>query len=148
MSEIDRYNPEQEVSKDRKVSKSPYKVLDAPNLSEDFYLNLLDWSSTNLLAVGLERAVYIWSAEKGSVTKLVEVAGDDMITSVNWHGRGSHIAVGTHRGITQVWDVNHEHLVQEYDGHHGRVSAIAWCDEVMSTGSRDHSILHRDIRSR
>jgi len=28
----------------RKISKKPYKVLDAPNLQDDFYLNLLDWS--------------------------------------------------------------------------------------------------------
>jgi len=35
----------------------PFKVLDAPQLQDDFYLNLVDWSSTNILAVGLGRAV-------------------------------------------------------------------------------------------
>lgn len=54
----------------RKVSKVPYKVLDAPQLQDDFYLNLVDWSSSNLLAVGLSGAVYIWSAERGTVKKL------------------------------------------------------------------------------
>jgi cell division cycle 20-like protein 1 (cofactor of APC complex) len=48
--------------KQRKVSKVPFKVLDAPQLQDDFYLNLVDWSSTNVLAVGLMGAVYIWSA--------------------------------------------------------------------------------------
>ena len=33
------------VLKTRKVSKVPYKVLDAPGLQDDFYLNLVDWSS-------------------------------------------------------------------------------------------------------
>lgn len=28
----------------RRVSKKPYKILDAPNLQDDFYLNLIDWS--------------------------------------------------------------------------------------------------------
>ena len=28
----------------RKVNRKPYKVLDAPNLQDDFYLNLLAWS--------------------------------------------------------------------------------------------------------
>ena len=37
----------------RKISSQPYKVLDAPDLSDDFYLNLVDWSSTNILAVAL-----------------------------------------------------------------------------------------------
>ena len=40
----------------------PFKVLDAPQLQDDFYLNLVDWSAQNELAVGLNQAVYIWSA--------------------------------------------------------------------------------------
>ena len=46
----------------RKINKMPFKVLDAPQLQDDFYLNLVDWSSQNVLAVGLNRSVYIWSA--------------------------------------------------------------------------------------
>ncbi|RWV98040.1 hypothetical protein GW17_00039136 [Ensete ventricosum] len=51
----------------RKVSPSPYKVgslfvLDAPALQDDFYLNLVDWSSHNVLAVGLGDCVYLWNA--------------------------------------------------------------------------------------
>lgn len=46
----------------RKIPKTPFKVLDAPMLQDDFYLNLVDWSSNNVLAVGLNGAVYIWSA--------------------------------------------------------------------------------------
>nr|DAD18721.1 TPA_asm: hypothetical protein HUJ06_020184 [Nelumbo nucifera] len=46
----------------RKVPRSPYKVLDAPQLQDDFYLNLVDWSSHNILAVGLGNCVYLWNA--------------------------------------------------------------------------------------
>ena len=38
------------------------QVLDAPALQDDFYLNLVDWSSQNTLAVGLGSCVYLWSA--------------------------------------------------------------------------------------
>lgn len=31
----------------RKIQSQPYRVLDAPNLKDDFYLNLVDWSSQN-----------------------------------------------------------------------------------------------------
>jgi len=31
----------------------PLKVISAPGLEDDFYLNNLDWSSTNLIAVAL-----------------------------------------------------------------------------------------------
>jgi len=44
----------------RNISTIPYKVLDAPSLQDDFYLNLLDWSNQNMLAVGLSSCVYLW----------------------------------------------------------------------------------------
>ena len=37
-------------------------MLDAPELQDDFYLNLVDWSAGNLLSVGLGACVYLWSA--------------------------------------------------------------------------------------
>ena len=67
----------------RTVSKVPYKVLDAPELEDDFYLNLVDWGSSNVLGVGLGSCVYMWNSTSGRVTKLCELA-DDTVTSVNW----------------------------------------------------------------
>ena len=54
----------------RKIPKVPFKVLDAPALQDDFYLNLVDWSASNVLAVGLGSCVYLWSACTSKVTKL------------------------------------------------------------------------------
>ena len=54
----------------RKIPKVPFKVLDAPALQDDFYLNLVDWSSQNILAVGLGSCVYLWSACTSKVTKV------------------------------------------------------------------------------
>ena len=47
------------VGKKRKISKLPCKVLDAPALQDDYYLNLIDWSSQNYLAVGLSFGFFI-----------------------------------------------------------------------------------------
>lgn len=55
----------------RKVPKNPYKVLDAPELQDDFYLNLVDWSSQNQLSVGLSSCVYLWSATTSQVGLIV-----------------------------------------------------------------------------
>ena len=60
----------------RKVARSPFKVLDAPALQDDFYLNLVDWSSHNVLAVGLGTCVYLWSACTSSVTKLCDLGAE------------------------------------------------------------------------
>lgn len=54
----------------RKISRVPYKVLDAPLLTDDFYLNLLSWSSTNVLAVALARDVYTWEGRTAKVCVL------------------------------------------------------------------------------
>jgi len=37
----------------RYVPQAPEKILDAPELVNDYYLNLLDWSSQNVVAVAL-----------------------------------------------------------------------------------------------
>jgi len=57
----------------RKIAKVPFKVLDAPALQDDFYLNLVDWSSDNVLAVGLGSCIYLWSATTSKVTKLYDL---------------------------------------------------------------------------
>ena len=54
----------------RKIPKVPFKVLDAPALQDDFYLNLVDWSALNVLAVGLGSCVYLWSACTSKVGNL------------------------------------------------------------------------------
>ena len=43
----------------------PERILDAPDIVNDYYLNLLDWSTNNLLAVALGAHVYLWNAENG-----------------------------------------------------------------------------------
>lgn len=34
-----------EQQKPRKIAPNPYRILDAPGLQDDFYLNLVDWSA-------------------------------------------------------------------------------------------------------
>jgi WD40 repeat protein len=70
------------------VNKVPYKVLDAPDLQDDFYLNLVDWGSSNVLGVGLANSVYMWNSHTGGVTRLCELK-DDTVTSVSWIQRVS-----------------------------------------------------------
>jgi cell division cycle 20-like protein 1 (cofactor of APC complex) len=60
--------PEVVVNKQRKIAQYPFRVLDAPNLCDDFYLNLVDWSQQNSLAVALGHSVYIWNANTSNVT--------------------------------------------------------------------------------
>ncbi|XP_060526759.1 fizzy-related protein homolog [Cylas formicarius] len=131
----------------RKISRIPFKVLDAPELQDDFYLNLVDWSVQNVLSVGLGSCVYLWSACTSQVTRLCDLSGDaNMVTSVSWSERGNLVAVGTHNGYVTVWDVTVNKQVNKLIGHSARVGALAWNGDVLSSGSRDRMILQRDTR--
>lgn len=82
----------------------PAKVLDAPGLYDDYYLNLIDWSMTNLLAVGLSNSVYLWNASNSKVIRLADVDVENMITSTSFNTTGNILAVGTHSGLVEIWD--------------------------------------------
>ncbi|KAJ5372277.1 hypothetical protein N7517_004283 [Penicillium concentricum] len=130
----------------RYVNKVPYKVLDAPDLQDDFYLNLVDWGSSNVLGVGLANSVYMWNSHTGGVTRLCELK-DDTVTSVSWIQRGTHLAIGTGKGLVQIWDAEHCRRLRTMIGHTNRVGALAWNDHILTSGSRDRLIYHRDVRS-
>lgn len=131
----------------RRISKVPFKVLDAPALQDDFYLNLVDWSSQNVLAVGLGSCVYLWSACTSKVTKLCDLAQtEDIVTSVSWAQRGTHLAVGTNRGEVLLWDTIKCKKVRTMAGHSARVGTLAWSGPILASGSRDRLIYLRDVR--
>ncbi|XP_073042959.1 LOW QUALITY PROTEIN: B-type cell cycle switch protein ccs52A [Primulina eburnea] len=131
----------------RKVPRSPYKVLDAPALQDDFYLNLVDWSSHNVLAVGLGNCVYLWHASSSKVVKLCDLGIDDSVCSVGWAQRGTHLAIGSSNGKVQLWDASRCKRIRTMEGHRLRVGALAWSSSLLSSGSRDKCILQRDIRA-
>lgn len=126
----------------------PFKVLDAPQLQDDFYLNLVDWSAQNELAVGLNQAVYIWSASTQQVKRLCDMPVDNSVTSVGWSNRGQHLAIGTHNGDTQIWDTTKGKIVRTLGDHLARVSSVSWNGSIVSTGSRDRTIYSRDLRAK
>jgi cell division cycle 20-like protein 1 (cofactor of APC complex) len=131
----------------RRISKVPFKVLDAPALQDDFYLNLVDWSSQNVLAVGLGTCVYLWSACTSKVTKLCDLsATEDIVTAVSWAQRGTHLSVGTNRGEVQLWDTVKCKKVRTMGGHSARVGTLAWSGPILASGSRDRLIYLRDVR--
>ncbi|KAJ3055968.1 substrate-specific activator of APC-dependent proteolysis [Rhizophlyctis rosea] len=147
-SPVGRYDMPRSASPTRRpwqIPRQPYKVLDAPDLVDDFYLNLVDWSSKNSLAVGLGSCVYLWEANTAKVTKLCEL-GEDGVSSVSWHDQGKHLAVGTNRGLIQIWDVARTTKMRQYVDHTARVGTLAWKDFELTSGSRDRTIVHHDSR--
>ena len=123
-------------------------MLDAPGLVDDYYLNLLDWSVSNQVAIGLERTVYVWNADTGTVAKLVETPPHTSITSLKWSGDGSYLALGQDDGDVQIWDCESGVKLRSMPGHDSRVAVLAWDKHILSSGSRDTTIFNHDVRER
>lgn len=130
----------------RRVLTAPERVLDAPGLVDDYYLNLLDWSSGNQVAIGLERSVYVWSAESGSVSSLLECPEDTYISSVKWSQDGAYVAAGLGTGEVQIWDVEEGTKLRSMHGHDTRVGVMGWNKHLLSTGSRSGLVFNHDVR--
>ena len=130
----------------RRVLTAPERVLDAPGLVDDYYLNLLDWSSGNQVAIGLERNVYVWSADSGTVNCLLETAADTYISSVKWSGDGAYVGVGLGSGEVQIWDVEEGTKLRSMHGHDTRVGVMGWNKHILSTGARSGLVYNHDVR--
>ncbi|CAM9426506.1 unnamed protein product, partial [Sphacelaria rigidula] len=132
----------------RHIPSAPARILDAPDLLDDYYLNLLSWGASDILAVALGSAVYLWNAKSGDITELLNLDGDDYVSSVSWTASGNHVAVGTAGGETQLWDAAAVKRLRTMNGHSARVGALSWNQHVLTTGSRDTTAVHHDVRSR
>ena len=130
----------------RRVQTAPERVLDAPGLLDDYYLNLLDWSSGNQVAIGLERNVYVWSADTGSVSCLLETSPDTYVSSVKWSGDGAYVGVGLGTGEVQIWDVEEGTKLRSMFGHDSRVGVMGWSKHTLSTGARSGLVFNHDVR--
>lgn len=104
----------------RHINTTPIKILDAPELQDDFYLNLVDWGPTNCLAVGLGTCVYLWNANTSRVTKLCDF-GTENVTSVNWAHVGSLLAVGINKGRAFLYDTETQKRIRSWSSHSSRI---------------------------
>lgn len=130
----------------RRIATAPERVLDAPGLVDDYYLNLLDWGSGNQVAIGLERNVYVWSADEGTVSSLLETSPDTYVSSVKWSGDGAYVGVGLGTGEVQIWDVAEGAKVRSMFGHDSRVGVMGWNKHLLSTGARSGLVFNHDVR--
>ena len=128
----------------RQIAKVPYRVLDAPSLADDFYYDLIDWSSTDILAVALGKSAFLTDNNTGDVMHLCDTENE--YTSLSWVGTGSHLAVGQGNGLVEIYDVIKKKCIRTLSGHLDRVACLSWNGHILSSGSRDRKILHRDVR--
>lgn len=121
------------------------KILDAPDIVDDYYLNLLSWGDSNVLAVALKNALYLWNAQNGSANQFLEYPSE-IITSVSWMSGSKLLAIGDSTHAVKIYDIEKSAEVRTLHSHNDRVSSLAWNGYVLSTGSRDASVMQHDMR--
>ncbi|KAF4524758.1 hypothetical protein B566_EDAN016551 [Ephemera danica] len=132
----------------RVIPSCPEKILDAPDIMDDYYLNLLDWGKNNILGVALRNAVYLWNESTGNIQQLMEIQdSENYVSSVAWIQEGNILAIGDTTGTVQLWDCNELKQVRTMRSHSGRVGAISWNSYICSSGSRSGAIHHADVRA-
>ena len=142
----------QAASQRRRIATTAERVLDAPGLVDDYYLNLLDWSTTNLVAIALAESVYIWNAESGEVGCLCSVSSgeedesEEIVCSVKFSDDGSYLAIGCASGAIQIYDLASSTRIRTMLGHATRVPTLSWSGAILSSGSRDGAIFNSDVR--
>jgi WD40 repeat protein len=139
----------------RKIPKTPFRILDAPNLVDDFYLNLLDWGKENIIAVALSDELYLWNDNNAKSSLLMTYESNNTtsedsftnnITSLSWMQNGLFLGIGLPNGNIQFWDINKKIKIREIEAHNNRVSCLSWNDNILSSGSKDRYIKNFDVR--
>ncbi|OMJ70770.1 hypothetical protein SteCoe_31191 [Stentor coeruleus] len=137
------------INYDQQVNRSfptqAEKILDAPDIVDDYYLNLISWSDKNILAVALRNRLYLWNGNTNYVDILSEYR-NDIITSVSWMQGGRCLAIGDSAHNIKLIDVEKNSEIRTIQAHSDRVSSLAWNGYVLSSGSRDSLIINHDLR--
>jgi cell division cycle protein 20 (cofactor of APC complex) len=133
----------------RKYPKTADKILDAPNLIDDFYLNVMDWSQRGTLAIAMGGVVYLLDAETSDSSSLCSTSSENnYVSSLQWNKTGQYLAVGDSNADIQLWDVDAKKLVRTMRTHDSRVNALAWNPRthLLSSASQSGNIHNYDIR--
>lgn len=133
----------------RTLPTLPERVLDAPNLLDDFYLNIMDWSNMDILAIALSNSIFLWNATSRSASCLANYPTQIYISSLQFSS--NLLAVGDCTGKMDIWDVEVGKKIKSMNlESECRFPVIAWNQSrrhTLSVGSKSGKIHHVDLKS-
>jgi WD40 repeat protein len=129
----------------RKPSSKPFKILDAPELQDNFYYSVLDWSEANMVSVALASRLFLYSVGTGLVCELLSSA--ENVSAVRSSRTAPLLAVGLENGEQLVVDVQRQAVVRHLPSQSTRVGVIRWNEQTVTSGSREGKIMHCDLRA-
>ncbi|XP_009988788.1 PREDICTED: cell division cycle protein 20 homolog B [Tauraco erythrolophus] len=129
------------------IPLEPEGRLHIAGLRNDYYLNILDWSLENLIAIAVGPAAHIWTGGTLQAIESIDLnCNSKYISSLAWIKEGTCLAIGTSDGEVQLWDIETKKRLRNMFGHLSVVGALSWNHYILSSGSRLGSIHHHDVR--
>ena len=135
----------------RIIPPLPIKILDAPNISDDFYYNILDWGTKNIISISLNNSQYLYNPELNKTEFLFSTEYNNIeICSSNFMNNGSCLAIGFSDGNCDLYDIEKKIRIRTINGHkeNNRICSLAWNNYILSTGSKDTLIINHDVREK
>ena len=137
----------------KSIPKTAYKVLDAPNLRDDFYLHLVDWSKEDVVAVGLDNKLYTWNAKYSEVCFISNLDEyDNYYSSLSYNNDGNYLISSASDGNIYIRNIEKSKNIKTFiDLSNGRVCAISPMNlnpNIFSLGCKDLIIKTIDLRSK
>ena len=149
--EIDDNDTTINYLKYKSIPKTAYKVLDAPNLRDDFYLHLIDWSKQDIVAVGLDNKLYTWNAKYSQVSFISDLDDyDNYYSSLTYNNEGNLLISCSSDGNVYIRNIEkskNEKLFCNLSN--GRICAITPMNlnpNIFSIGCKDLIIKTIDLR--
>ncbi|NXW57362.1 CD20B protein, partial [Eurystomus gularis] len=129
------------------IPLEPEVRLHITGLHDDYYLNILDWSLENLIALAVGPVAYIWNGGTLQAVENIDLTSSyKYISSLAWIKEGTCLAIGTSDGEVQLWDIETKKRLRNMFGHLAVVGALSWNNPILSSGSRLGAIHHHDVR--
>jgi len=130
----------------RRIPESPFKILDAPNLEDDYYLSLVDWSLNDVIAAALGNDVYLWSSSSSAPSKAFCLSSGN-ISSIRYSKQDPNLlCVGTSQGEVLLVDCIASKVIRRWQEHSARVGVMDCFESQIASGSRDRMIFTYDHR--
>jgi WD40 repeat protein len=134
----------------RNLATEAKRTLDLPGLVDDYYLNTLDWGALGLAAIALGSKVYIFnpSTKEIETEEIIDTGHDDRhFTALSFMQTAPILAVADSGNRLTITD-NTKHTMLHTLKLDSPSYALAWNSYLLSTGHKNGTIQHRDIRDK
>ncbi|KFD45255.1 hypothetical protein M514_13868 [Trichuris suis] len=135
---------------ERSIPHYAEKIFDAPNIREDFYLNVVDWSYKDVLAVGLDQDLFVCTLRRGDIIGEVQRLGEydetNFISAVRFSATEDILAIALNSEDLELWNVSERKRLQTLCSSGYRVGCLSWNGNILTAGDKGGQICHHDMR--